>query len=291
MRISKEELKKRVIKAYSILKSCTLCPRKCRVNRLKNEIGICRTGSKAIVSSFGLHFGEERVLVGGRGSGTVFFSGCSLRCVFCQNYTISQYVEGTPISNLNLAKIFILLQKQGAININLVTPTHVVPMILEALYIAYNELKIPIVYNSSGYDSIETLKLLDGVVDIYMPDFKYGDNAKALKYSGVKNYFDVAKEAIKEMQRQVGDLTIENSIAIKGLLVRHLVLPNGLADSKKVLDVIKNEISNNAYVNVMDQYYPTYRAYEFPELSRRITFKEYEEVRNYALSLGLRLAC
>uniref|UniRef100_A0A7V3ZWI4 Radical SAM protein n=1 Tax=candidate division WOR-3 bacterium TaxID=2052148 RepID=A0A7V3ZWI4_UNCW3 len=291
MRISKEELKKRVIKAYSILKSCTLCPRKCRVNRLKNEIGICRTGSKAIVSSFGLHFGEERVLVGGRGSGTVFFSGCSLRCVFCQNYTISQYVEGTPISNLNLAKIFILLQKQGAININLVTPTHVVPMILEALYIAYNELKIPIVYNSSGYDSIETLKLLDGVVDIYMPDFKYGDNAKALKYSGVKNYFDVAKEAIKEMQRQVGDLTIENGIAIKGLLVRHLVLPNGLADSKKVLDVIKNEISNNAYVNVMDQYYPTYRAYEFPELSRRITFKEYEEVRNYALSLGLRLAC
>lgn len=291
MRISKEELKKRVIKAYSILKSCTLCPRKCRVNRLKNEIGICRTGSKAIVSSFGLHFGEERVLVGGRGSGTVFFSGCSLRCVFCQNYTISQYVEGTPISNLNLAKIFILLQKQGAININLVTPTHVVPMILEALYIAYNELKIPIVYNSSGYDSIETLKLLDGVVDIYMPDFKYGDNAKALKYSGIKNYFDVAKEAIKEMQRQVGDLTIENSIAIKGLLVRHLVLPNGLADSKKVLDVIKNEISNNAYVNVMDQYYPTYRAYEFPELSRRITFKEYEEVRNYALSLGLRLAC
>lgn len=291
MRISKEELKKRVIKAYSILKSCTLCPRKCRVNRLKNEIGICRTGSKAIVSSFGLHFGEERVLVGGRGSGTVFFSGCSLRCVFCQNYTISQYVEGTPISNLNLAKIFILLQKQGAININLVTPTHVVPMILEALYIAYNELKIPIVYNSSGYDSIETLKLLDGVVDIYMPDFKYGDNAKALKYSGIKNYFDVAKEAIKEMQRQVGDLTIENGIAIKGLLVRHLVLPNGLADSKKVLDVIKNEISNNAYVNVMDQYYPTYRAYEFPELSRRITFKEYEEVRNYALSLGLRLAC
>jgi len=291
MRISKEELKKRVIKAYSILKSCTLCPRKCRVNRLKNEIGICRTGSKAIVSSFGLHFGEERVLVGGRGSGTVFFSGCSLRCVFCQNYTISQYVEGTPISNLNLAKIFILLQKQGAININLVTPTHVVPMILEALYLAYNELKIPIVYNSSGYDSIETLKLLDGVVDIYMPDFKYGDNAKALKYSGIKNYFDVAKEAIKEMQRQVGDLTIENSIAIKGLLVRHLVLPNGLADSKKVLDVIKNEISNNAYVNVMDQYYPTYRAYEFPELSRRITFKEYEEVRNYALSLGLRLAC
>ncbi len=291
MRISKEELKKRVIKAYSILKSCTLCPRKCRVNRLKNEIGICRTGSKAIVSSFGLHFGEERVLVGGRGSGTVFFSGCSLRCVFCQNYTISQYVEGTPISNLNLAKIFILLQKQGAININLVTPTHVVPMILEALYIAYNELKIPIVYNSSGYDSIETLKLLDGVVDIYMPDFKYGDNAKALKYSGVKNYFDVAKEAIKEMQRQVGDLTIENGIASKGLLVRHLVLPNGLADSKKVLDVIKNEISNNAYVNVMDQYYPTYRAYEFPELSRRITFKEYEEVRNYALSLGLRLAC
>ena len=291
MRISREELKKRVVKAYSFLKSCTLCPRNCRVNRLKNEIGLCRTGSKAIISSFGLHFGEERVLVGGRGSGTVFFSGCSLRCVFCQNYTISQYVEGTSVSNSNLAKIFILLQKQGAININLVTPTHVVPMILEALYLAYDELKVPIVYNSSGYDSVETLRLLEGVVYIYMPDFKYGDNTKALKYSGVKNYFDVAKEAIKEMQRQVGDLTIENGIAIKGLLVRHLVLPKGLADSKKVLDVIKNEISSNAYVNIMDQYYPTYRAYEFTELSRSITSKEYEEVRNYALSLGLRLAC
>ncbi|MEO0239634.1 MAG: radical SAM protein [candidate division WOR-3 bacterium] len=290
MRISKEELKRRVVKAYSILKSCTLCPRKCRVNRLKNEMGLCRTGNKAIVSSFGLHFGEERVLVGGRGSGTIFFAGCSLRCVFCQNYTISQYVEGTPISNLNLAKIFLLLQRQGAININLVTPSHVVPMILEALYLVYDDIKIPILYNSSGYDSVETLKLLDGVIDIYMPDFKYGDNEKAFRYSGVKDYFDVAKEAIKEMQRQVGDLVIEKGIAKRGLLIRHLVLPQGLADSKKVLDTIKNEISSNAYVNVMDQYYPTFRAYEFPELSRRLTSNEYDEVRNYAISLGLRLA-
>ncbi len=290
MVIPKEELKRRVISAYKVLQNCTLCPRKCRVNRLKNKLGICATGSKPKVSSFGLHFGEERVLVGRNGSGTVFFTGCSLKCVYCQNYTISQLHEGEEVSISGLAKIFLYLQKQGALNLNLVTPTHVVPMILAALYLIYDDFKIPIVYNTSGYESLETLKLLEGIVDIYMPDFKYGDNEMALKYSKCGDYFDVAKEATKEMQRQVGDLVVINGIARKGLLIRHLILPNGIAGSKKALQYIKEEVSPNAFVNIMDQYYPTYRTYEYKELSRGITYKEYEEVVQYAKELGLRIA-
>ncbi|MEO0272357.1 MAG: radical SAM protein [candidate division WOR-3 bacterium] len=289
MRISKEELKSRVDASYSMLKECTLCPRRCGVNRLKDEKGVCGIGSKPVVSSFGLHFGEERVLVGARGSGTVFFTGCSLKCVFCQNYTISHLLEGEEITVEHLAKIFLLIQHQGALNLNLVTPTHVVPFILEAVYLVYEKLRIPIVYNTGGYDSTETLLLLDGIVDIYMPDFKYGSNENAQKYSFCPDYFDVAVRAIKEMQRQVGDLVVEDGVAKKGLLIRHLVLPNGLAESKKVLDVIKKEISPRAHVNIMDQYYPTFKAFKYPELARRITHDEYTEVVNYAQNLGLEI--
>jgi putative pyruvate formate lyase activating enzyme len=289
MRISRQELKRRVIEAYKKLKKCDLCPRNCGVNRLKNQKGICGIGAKPVISSFGLHFGEESVLVGRRGSGTVFFTGCSLKCVFCQNYTISQLFEGEEIPVRNLAKIFLYLQNQGALNINLVTPTHVVPMILQALHLTYDELKIPIVYNTGGYDSVETLKLLDGIVDIYMPDIKYGSNEKATKYSLCGNYWDVVREAVKEMHRQVGDLEIVKGVAVKGLLIRHLILPNGLAETMKVLEFLKNEISPQTHVNIMDQYYPAFNAYKYPELSRRITPDEYFEAVEYAQKLGLRI--
>ncbi|MGB9824061.1 MAG: radical SAM protein [Candidatus Hydrothermia bacterium] len=289
MRISRQELKRRVIEAYRKLKKCDLCPRNCGVNRLKGQKGICGIGAKPVISSFGLHFGEESVLVGRRGSGTVFFTGCSLKCVFCQNYTISQLFEGEEISVRNLAKIFLYLQNQGALNINLVTPTHVVPMILQALYLTYDELKIPIVYNTGGYDSVETLKLLDGIVDIYMPDIKYGSNEMAAKYSLCGNYWDVVRQAIKEMHRQVGDLKIVNGVAVKGLLIRHLILPNGLAETRKVLEFLKNEISPQTHVNIMDQYYPAFKAYKYPELSRRITRDEYFEAIEFAQKLGLKI--
>jgi len=287
MRIKKEELRRRVKIAYSILKECRLCPWECGVNRLRGQRGICKVGAKPIVSSFGLHFGEERVLVGNRGSGTVFFSGCPMKCIFCQNYIISQLMEGEEISIPTLAKIFLHLKKEGALNLNLVTPTHVVPMILQALYLVYEEMDIPIVYNTGGYDSVKTLELLDGVIDIYMPDVKYGNNENARKYSMVKDYWDVVRIAVKEMQRQVGDLVIENGIAKRGLLVRHLVLPNDIADSKKVLDFLYFEVSPHVHVNIMDQYYPTYKAYKDPAISRRVSFKEYEDVLNYAIKLGL----
>lgn len=289
MRISRKELKERVIESYSLLRQCTLCPRKCGVSRIKGETGICRIGIKPRVSSYGLHFGEERILVGKRGSGTVFFAGCPLKCVYCQNFTISQLLEGNDISNLTLAKIFLLVQQQGALNLNLVTPSHVVPMILQALYIVYDEFHLPIVYNTGGYDSVETLRLLEGVIDIYMPDIKYGDNENSKKYSHCQDYWDVVRKAIKEMQRQVGDLVIENGIATRGLLIRHLVLPDELANSRKVLEFIKTEVSPDASINVMDQYHPAYKAYSYPELSRPIKIDEYQKVVEYALNLGLRI--
>ncbi len=287
MKIKKDELKDHIVKAYSLLKECRLCPRNCGVNRLKEQKGICMVGKKPIVSSYGLHFGEERVLVDFKGSGTVFFGGCPLRCVYCQNYSISQLLTGKEVSNPQLAKIFLSIQRQGALNLNLVTPTHVVPMILEALYLIYDDFHLPVVYNTGGYDALDTLLLLDGIVDIYMPDVKYGDNKKAFKYSLCPDYFDVAKIAIKEMHRQVGDLVVENGIARKGLLIRHLVLPNGLADSIKVLNFIKDEVSTSAHVNIMDQYHPAYKAKEYPELSRNVTLSEFEEVVMYAQEIGL----
>lgn len=267
---------------------CVLCPRVCKANRLQNKRGECQIGRYAIVASYGPHYGEEPPLVGYRGSGTVFFSGCSLRCVFCQNYDISQWVIGNEISPNKLADIFLTIQEMGCHNLNLVTPTHVVFQIAEALYIAKSKgFNIPVVYNTSGYDSVQALKLLDGLIDIYMPDFKYADAKTAEKYSGVKNYPKVAKKAIKEMHRQVGDLKIKDGVAVRGLLVRHLVLPRGIAGSKQIIDFLVEEISTDTYLNVMDQYYPTYHASDFPELTRRITKQEYWEVVKYAMDRGI----
>jgi len=268
---------------YKLLNPCRLCPRECRVNRAAGELGNCRAGFKPKVSSYHQHFGEEYCLVGRFGSGTIFFTHCNLHCVYCQNYDISQLGLGREISVENLARMMLELQELGCHNINLVTPTPWVPQIVEALSLAgQNGLKIPIVYNCGGYESVNTLKMLEGIIDIYMPDIKYGDNKKGEKYSKVPDYWDVVRNALKEMHRQVGDLIIENGIAKKGLLIRHLVLPNDLADSKKCLEFIANEISENTFVNIMDQYYPAYRANEYPELNRRLKPKEYIEVLNSA---------
>lgn len=222
------------------------------------------------------------------GSGTIFFTHCNLHCVYCQNYDISQLGLGREISIEMLAHMMLDLQELGCHNINLVTPTPWVPQIVDALSVAQeNQLHIPIVYNCGGYESVQTLKLLEGVIDIYMPDIKYGNNEKGEKYSKVQNYWDVVRQALKEMHRQVGDLVIENSIAKKGLLIRHLVLPNNLTDSKKCLEFIANEISKNSFVNVMEQYYPAHRANEYPELNRRISPEEYHCAIRELYQLGL----
>ena len=271
------------------LKNCKLCPHNCGVNRLRDEKGVCRVGRYAIISSYGPHYGEEKVLVGKGGSGTIFFSYCNLKCVFCQNYEISHLGEGREVKPEELADIMLYLQNIGCENINLVSPTHVIAQIVESIHIAKSKgLKLPIVYNTGGYDKVETLKKLEGLVDIYMPDIKYGDSQIAYKYSGIKNYWEVVREAVKEMHRQVGDLIIKKGIAKKGLLIRHLVLPNRLANSFKVLDFIKNEISEDSYVNIMPQYYPCWKAFDYPELSRRITYEEYYEVVEYAKKIGLK---
>lgn len=283
------ELKKRVETALNLLKKCFLCPNRCGVNRLKDEKGICMTGRCALVASYNPHFGEEAPLVGKYGSGTIFFSNCNLKCVFCQNYDISQMGYGKQIKPEELARIMLNLQNMGCHNINFVSPTHIVPQILEALSIAIeNGLNLPLVYNSNGYDEIDTLKLLDGIIDIYMPDFKYGDDEKAEKYSGIKNYFKIASLAIKEMQKQVGDLIIENGIAKKGLIIRHLVLPENIAGSEKVLKFIAENISKNVYLNIMFQYRPEYKAYKFKELKRGINMDEYEKVIDFAKKCGLK---
>lgn len=290
LNLSREEIKERIKRAYEILKECTLCPRNCKVNRLEGEKGICKTGSLPFVSSYNPHFGEERPLVGRHGSGTIFLTRCNLLCIFCQNYTISHFGEGEEISLNELSNIMLYLQKLGCHNINFVTPTHQVPQILSALEIAIEKgLRIPLVYNCGGYESVETLKILEGIFDIYMPDFKYSNPEPALRYSKAKNYPEIAKAAIKEMHRQVGDLILdERGIALRGLLVRHLVLPEGLAGTKEVMRFLAEEISKNTYVNVMDQYYPCYKAFENPPLNRRITGKEFSEAVKMALEAGLK---
>lgn len=289
-RLSTHELWEKVRNAEAILKECTLCPRNCRVNRTAGERGVCKTGDRPFVSSWGPHFGEERPLVGRFGSGTIFFSHCNLKCVFCQNWTISHLGEGEEVSHERLAEIMLEVQEMGCHNINLVTPTHQMPMILHSLAIASEKgLNIPIVYNCGGYESLEAIRILDGVIDIYMPDFKYSDPQMAMKYSKAKDYPQVAKAAIKEMHRQVGDLIIdERGIALRGLLVRHLVLPEGIAGTGEVVRFIAEEISRDTYINIMDQYYPCYKAFEYPPLDRRITTKEYSDAINMALKAGLR---
>ncbi|MFA5924998.1 MAG: radical SAM protein [Methylococcaceae bacterium] len=284
------ELVQRARLAQQHLQDCDLCARYCRVDRLRTVQGaVCRIGARAVVYSYGPHHGEEDVLRGWNGSGTIFFSGCNLRCEFCQNWDISQKRAGREVTAEELADMMLDLQAQGCHNINFVSPSHVVAQILEATLIAARHgLKLPLVYNSGGYDSPEALALMDGVIDIYMPDMKYGDSAIAHRYSHVRNYWEVNQTAVREMHRQVGDLRLdENGLAYRGLLVRHLVLPNGLAGTEKVLEFIAGEISTNTYLNLMDQYYPCYRAGEIPELSRPVSAGEYQEALDIARRLGL----
>lgn len=284
------ELEKRAGRAVAMLADCTVCAQECHVNRLEGELGVCRGGRQAAVSSYGPHFGEEDPLVGTRGSGTIFFTYCNLSCQFCQNCDISQEGEGDEVSPEELAGMMLDLQRRGCHNINLVSPSHFVPQFLEALVVAAAKgLKVPIVYNTGGYDSLETLDLLDGVVDIYMPDIKFGDDEAGRKYAGAAGYFSAAKQAVKKMHGQVGDLVLDDrGIAVRGLLVRHLVLPGGLARTEKVVEFLAKEVSVNTFVNIMAQYYPAYRAFDHPVLSRRITREEFREAVKLAERAGLK---
>ncbi|HXX56791.1 MAG TPA: radical SAM protein [Thermodesulfovibrionales bacterium] len=260
------------------------------MDRTGGERGFCRVLDKPLVSSWGPHFGEERPLVGRFGSGTIFFSRCNLGCLFCQNWTISHQGEGTELSIDKLAGIMMELQDMGCHNINFVTPTHQMPMMLEALTAAKGEgLKLPIVYNCGGYESLQALEILDGIVDIYMPDLKYADTLLSLKYSGAEGYPEAAKTAIKEMHRQVGDLILdERGIAVRGLLVRHLVLPENMAGTDEVVRFLSQDISPDTYLNIMDQYHPCYRAKENPPLDRRITGSEYRTAITLAVKAGIK---
>jgi len=282
------ELEHRVAEAYEMLKGCKLCARECGVNRLEGDKGFCKSGKLAMVSSVGPHFGEEPPLVGRHGSGTIFLTNCNLGCVFCQNYDISQLGDGKEADSAYLAHAMLSLQNMGCHNINFVTPTHYVPQILDALLIAVKDgLNVPLVYNCGGYESLNTLKLLDGIFDIYMPDIKYGDNNMAKKYSQAPNYFDIAKSVIIEMHRQVGDLMVnKQGIAEKGLLIRHLIMPNGLAGTDKVVEFVA-KLSKNSYINIMAQYRPQYKASSYPELNRRITTDEYVDAILRAEKSGL----
>lgn len=282
-------LEDRAHEALARLESCEICPRRCRVNRLQDERGFCRTGRKARVASYSPHFGEEAPLVGRGGSGTIFFCGCNLACVFCQNYDISQEDCRKEVAPEILAGMMLRLQDSGCHNINFVTPTHVVPQILEALVLARSGgLHVPLVYNSGGYDSAETLRLLDGIFDIYMPDAKYGRDEEAMRYSQAPDYTANMKAAVREMHRQVGDLVMdEEGVAVRGLLVRHLVLPEGAAGTAEVVRFLSEEISKSTYLNIMAQYRPEYNACRFPGLARRITLKEYSDAVDMAVRAGL----
>ena len=282
-------LKKKIDQAYEVLKACTLCPRACGVDRLSGEKGICQTGEHAIVSSYNPHFGEESPLVGNHGSGTIFFARCNLLCIFCQNYDISHEGEGVEFSSEQLAMTMLSLQDKGCPNINFVTPTHVVPQILAALDKAIEAgLRVPLVYNTGGYDRSETLAILDGVFDIYMPDFKFWDPKVAEELSDAPDYPEVAREALKEMHRQVGDLVMDQQgVAQRGLLIRHLVLPDGLAGTRQVMRFLAREISPDSYVNIMAQYRPCGRASEVPALTRTITEEEHQEAIQIAHNEGI----
>jgi putative pyruvate formate lyase activating enzyme len=282
-------LQKRVETALAILENCCLCPRHCGVNRLEGELGVCRTGREAVVSSYSPHFGEEDPLVGRQGSGTIFMTHCNLGCVFCQNYEISHLSEGVKVGSSDLAQMMLTLQGRGCHNINFVTPTHMVAQILEALPEAIEGgLKVPLVYNCGGYEEVDTLQLLDGIFDIYMPDFKFWDSEVAERFCSAPDYFEKACAAVKEMHQQVGDLILdEEGIAIRGLLIRHLVMPEGLAGTREIMRFLANEVSKDTYVNVMSQYRPCGEAHKFPELRRSITAGEFREAISMAQEEGI----
>lgn len=287
--LSRSELQDRVEELREKLKNCSLCPLECGVDRLSGEKGRCNSGDELLVSSVAPHHGEERPLVGRYGSGTVFLSNCNLSCVYCQNYELSQLGRGREMAAGEVADGMLELQSRGCHNVNWVSPTHFVPQLVEALVKAVDGgLEVPIVYNSGGYDSLETLRLLDGIVDIYMPDMKYANNEFGLEYSDVPDYWEVNKKAVKEMYRQVGDLKVDDSgLARRGLLIRHLVLPEGVAGTEKVLRFIGEEVSRNSYVNVMDQYRPCWKASEYEGLGRPVTGRELERAIDLARELGL----
>ncbi len=298
-----EQCSMAVQKLWSMMNPCILCMRNCRVNRLDGELGYCGIGVEPMISSVGPHFGEESVLVGPPprlssrdeaagtgGSGAIFFSGCNLGCVFCQNYEISHHRGGCRVGVRDLAKTMLNLQRMGCVNINLVTPSHVSAACAAAIELAREEgLRLPIVYNCGGYDSAETLRLLEGFIDIYMPDVKYAESAVSLELSGAGNYPRVSREAVIEMYRQVGDLQIQKGLAKRGLLIRHLVLPNDQAGSFEIIDFLAERVSANTAINVMDQYRPCYKAGEHTLINRRPTAEEIKRVRTYAADKGLRL--
>jgi putative pyruvate formate lyase activating enzyme len=283
------EIKQRADALLQFLVECRICPNECKARRTEGETGECHSTDEVYISSVGPHYGEEPPLVGTNGSGTIFFTNCNLDCQFCQNYDISHLGMGEKASTTDLARSMLQLQQIGCHNINLVTPTHFTPQIVDALVLAVEKgFELPIVYNCGGYESVKTLKLLEDIIDIYMPDIKYSIDENALKYSGVQNYWETVKFAVNEMHRQVGDLKLsKRGIAQRGLLIRHLVLPNGIAGSKAVIDFVADEISSDTYLNIMDQYRPAYHANKYPELNRRITHSEYKEVVDYAFSKGL----
>ncbi len=286
----KGELSKRVKELQSIYENCHLCPRDCRVNRLEGQTGKCQATSKVKVSSAQAHFGEERPLVGRRGSGTIFFSNCGMRCVFCQNYQISIEGEGIEISDQRLAETMVKVQNIGCHNINLVTPTHYLPNIINAVQIAARKgLRIPLVYNTSGYEKLDVLQLLDGIVDIYLPDCKYMDPEHAAKYSSeAYNYPYYVKIALKEIFRQVGDLVVDSrGIAVRGLILRHLIMPNRIAGTEMFLRFVAENLSKTTYLNLMRQYRPEHKAFDYPEIARRIKRSEYEEVLDWAKKYDL----
>jgi putative pyruvate formate lyase activating enzyme len=283
------KLQDRVDRALELMRDCSLCPRECHVDRLSGELGFCRTGEKARVASLHAHFGEESPLVGTNGSGTIFFRSCNLLCCFCQNYDISHDAEGGEVGPKDLADMMLSLQRRGCHNINFVTPSHVVPQILQGLFIAIERgLKAPLVYNTGGYDKDETLKILEDVFDIYMPDFKFWEARWSEKFCKASDYRNIATAAIKEMHRQVGDLLIDESgIAERGLLVRHLVMPNNVSNTKEVMTFLADKISEDTYVNVMDQYHPCGKATLDPVINRRLTREEYVEAVRRTREAGL----
>ena len=277
------------MKHIDLLKNCLLCNRKCGVNRLKGELGVCSAGDSIRIARAALHLWEEPPISGENGSGTVFFSHCNFKCVFCQNHEISQNYNGATISIERLSDIFLELQEKGANNINLVTPTHYVPQIIEALDIAkVKGLKLPILYNTNGYDSLDTIKYLDGYIDVYLPDFKYFNNKYAIKYSKVNDYKDNLIPVLKEMVRQTGSPKFDdNSLITKGVIIRHLMLPGLLFDSKKVIDTIYKTFGNQVYISIMNQYTPMFKACEYPEINKRLNSKHYESLINYASEIGV----
>ena len=289
--VTQVELEMRIEAAYSRLEACTVCPRACGVNRLEDSrLGFCRSGLNPVIASVSPHHGEEPPISGTRGSGTIFFTNCNLRCEYCQNYPISQLGHGTERTPGELACQMLWLQEQNCHNVNLVTPTHFVPQILKAVSIAQERgFTLPIVYNTSGYDDVEMLRLLDGIVDIYMPDMRYADDAVAMRYSVAPHYAEINRAAVREMFRQVGNLVMDGQgIALRGLLIRHLVLPNGLAGTESVMQFLAEEVSRDVYISLMSQYFPAYRAGESKQLHRRITEEEYDEAYEIKMRYGLR---